>query len=127
MAESKEKLRYNRLRKLLLDKKKEMWAELRDDLFRKLGNEYNAQFDNPHDVEELGLIDIIEDTGIQVADIKRQDLEAMDAALGKLDDGTYGECEVCGEEIDEERLKVVPFATKCVKCKGKDEEKKPTL
>ena len=127
MAGSKEKLRYNRLRKLLLDRKKEMWAELRDELFRKLGNEYNTQFDNPHDVEELGLIDIIEDTGIQVADIKRQDLEAMDAALGKLDDGTYGVCEVCDTEIGEERLKVVPFATKCVKCKGEGEEKKPTL
>lgn len=119
--------RYNRLKKILLDEKRKMWADLRDELFNKLGNEYNAQFDNPHDIEELGLIDIIEDTGIAVADIKRQNLEQMDAALGGLEQGTYGVCEVCGGDIDEERLKAVPFATTCVKCKGEGEEKKPTL
>jgi len=81
----RESIRYKRLRKMLLDLKKKMWADLRDELFRKLGNEYNAQFDNPHDIEELGLIDVIEDTGLAVADIRRRDLEQMDAALTKLD------------------------------------------
>lgn len=120
--------RKNRLRKLLLDRKKKMWVDLRDEFFRKLGREYNSQFDNPHDIEELGLIDIIEDMGIAVADLKRQDLEAMDVAITKLDDGTYGVCEVCGEDIDEERLKLMPFANHCVKCKSETEgEKKPTL
>lgn len=120
-------LRRNRLRKLLLDRKKKMWGELRDEFFRKLGKEYNSQFDNPHDIEELGLIDIIEDTGIAVADIKRRELEEMDAALARLDDGTYGDCEVCGTEIDEERLKVRPFAPRCTRCQSATEEKKPTL
>ncbi|HLC18916.1 MAG TPA: TraR/DksA C4-type zinc finger protein [Thermodesulfobacteriota bacterium] len=112
----RESIRYKRLRKMLLDLKKKMWADLRDELFRKLGNEYNAQFDNPHDIEELGLIDVIEDTGLAVADIRRRDLEQMDAALTKLDDGTYGVCEACEEEIDEERLKVVPYTSHCVRC-----------
>ena len=122
----RESIRYKRLRKMLLDLKKKMWADLRDELFRKLGNEYNAQFDNPHDIEELGLIDVIEDTGLAVADIRRRDLEQMDAALTKLDDGTYGVCEACEEEIDEERLKVVPYTSHCVRCQ-KDQEgpKKP--
>lgn len=113
--------RRNRLKKVLLDEKKRLWAELRDDLFRKLGNEYNTQFDNPHDVEELALMDIIEDTGLAVADIKRRELERMDAALRRLEDGTYGECEGCGTEIDTGRLKARPFATMCVKCRSEEE------
>lgn len=120
-------LRQNRLRKLLLDRKKKLWGDLRDEFFRKLGKEYNAQFDNPHDIEELALIDIIEDMGIAVADIKREELEEMDAAIRGLEDGTYGVCSVCGTDIDEERLKVMPFASTCVKCKGLKESKKPTL
>ncbi|MFQ5442797.1 MAG: TraR/DksA family transcriptional regulator [Thermodesulfobacteriota bacterium] len=117
----RDSIRYKHLRKLLLDRKRKMWGDLRDELFRKLGKEYNAQFDNPHDVEELALIDFIEETGLSIADIRRRELEQMDGALGKLEDGTYGECASCGEDIDEERLKVVPFATLCVKCKEKEE------
>ncbi|MDP2689704.1 MAG: TraR/DksA C4-type zinc finger protein [Deltaproteobacteria bacterium] len=120
-------LRHKRLKKALLDRKRKMWSDLRDEFFRKLGKEYNTQFDNPHDVEELALIDIIEDTGIAIADIRREELEKMDAALRQLEDGTYGVCEVCGEEIDEERLKVISFATTCVKCQKSGESKKPTL
>ncbi len=120
-------LRHKRLKKALLDRKRKMWNDLRDEFFRKLGKEYNTQFDNPHDVEELALIDIIEDTGIALADIRREELEKMDTALRQLEDGTYGVCEVCGEEIDEERLKVMSFATTCVKCQKKGESKKPTL
>lgn len=119
--------RLNRLKKMLLDRKRKMWSDLRDDLFRKLGKEYNAQFENPHDIEELALLDIIEDTGIAVADIRRQELEAMDEALKRLEDGTYGACTECGEDIDEERLKVMPFAAACVKCqKGQEMPKKGT-
>ncbi len=120
--------RRNRLKKLLLDRKKKMWIELRDEFFNKLGREYNTQFDNPHDIEELSLIDIIEDTGIVVADIKRQEIADMDDALRKLDDGTYGACSSCGADIGEDRLKAMPFATECVQCKAKTEgAKKPSL
>lgn len=120
--------RQKKLKKYLLERKMKMWNDLRDDFFRKLGKEYNAQFDNPHDIEELALIDIIEDMGIAVADLKRAELEQMDAALRKIDDGTYGTCEECGEDIEEERLKLIPYAEYCVKCKsGLETEKKPTL
>ncbi|MFQ5736414.1 MAG: TraR/DksA family transcriptional regulator [Thermodesulfobacteriota bacterium] len=119
--------RTRRLKKALLDRKRKMWNDLRDEYFGKLGREYNTQFDSPHDLEEMALIDIIEDTGIAIADIKREELERMDVALRHLEDGDYGVCEVCGVEIDEQRLKVMPFATSCVKCKEGGESKKPTL
>ena len=128
MTDANETARLNRLRKLLVDRKRKMWSDLKDEFFRKLGKEYNSQFDNPHDIEELALIDIIEDTGVAIADIHRQDLVAIDEAIKKLEDGTYGVCSTCAENIDEERLKVVPFATDCVKCKALTETvKRPTI
>jgi len=124
---SENDIRTKRLRKALLDKKRLLWADLRDEFFRKLGKEYNSQFENPHDIEELGLIDMLEETGIAVADVKRQELEQMDEALRRLEEGTYGVCSVCEEDIDEQRLKAMPYATTCVRCAAKGETKKPTL
>jgi DnaK suppressor protein len=44
-------------------------------------------------------------------------IEDIDRALGKIDVGTYGICESCGEKIPRERLKAVPQAALCVRCK----------
>lgn len=41
-------------------------------------------------------------------------LEAIQAALRRIDDGTYGTCVSCGRAIDEERLEAVPYATLCI-------------
>lgn len=46
----------------------------------------------------------------------RRHLADVDAALGRLDAGTHGRCEVCGELIPAERLAVRPRATRCVGC-----------
>ena len=43
-------------------------------------------------------------------------LAQVDAALARLDEGTYGVCAVCGREIPSERLEVRPAATTCVAC-----------
>ena len=42
-------------------------------------------------------------------------------ALERVEDGTYGICEDCGQRISEERLKVRPVTTMCIKCKRKQE------
>jgi DnaK suppressor protein len=41
----------------------------------------------------------------------------VDAALDRLDNGTYGVCASCGEEIPAERLEFRPNAIRCVSCK----------
>ena len=46
----------------------------------------------------------------------RQSLHDIQVALDRIADGSYGECEVCGEDIGEGRLKVIPEATRCVNC-----------
>jgi DnaK suppressor protein len=42
-------------------------------------------------------------------------LADVDRSLAKLDDGTYGRCDICGEEIAAGRLEVHPWATRCVR------------
>ena len=48
-------------------------------------------------------------------------LKAIDAALTRIDDGTYGICSACGQPIDEERLEALPWTTQCIDCKRKEE------
>jgi len=44
----------------------------------------------------------------------RDELDDVDAALRRLDDGTYGLCEACGQPIGEERLAALPAARYCI-------------
>ena len=48
-------------------------------------------------------------------------LAEIDAALVRIDDGTYGKCVNCGAQIPEERLEAMPWATLCIECKRKEE------
>jgi DnaK suppressor protein len=41
-------------------------------------------------------------------------LSEIEGALGRIEEGTYGTCVVCGRTIDEERLRAVPYATLCI-------------
>lgn len=49
-------------------------------------------------------------------DQTREHLGQIDAALRRLDDGDYGQCERCGEQIAAGRLEARPTATTCIKC-----------
>jgi DnaK suppressor protein len=48
-------------------------------------------------------------------------LGAIDAALQRIETGTYGKCVNCGAQIPEERLEAMPWATLCIECKRKEE------
>ena len=48
-------------------------------------------------------------------------LNEIDAALERIEDGTYGTCQACGKPIDGERLEALPWATLCIDDKRKDE------
>ncbi len=47
---------------------------------------------------------------------------AIDDALKKIENGTYGACDVCGKEISHERLEAIPSTTKCRNCKDEEEK-----
>ena len=48
-------------------------------------------------------------------------LQAIDAALTRMDDGSYGACVSCGQPIGAERLEALPWTTQCIDCKRKEE------
>jgi len=50
-----------------------------------------------------------------------QVLRAIDGALRRIDEGTFGVCETCGQAISEERLEAIPYATQCIDCRRKGE------
>lgn len=60
----------------------------------------------------------------ELNDSEKQKLEDINTALQKIEKGTFGICEKCGDEISRERLQAVPYAHFCIKCKAKME--KPT-
>ncbi len=67
---------------------------------------------------------------LRIRDRERKLILKIKEALARIEDGTFGICEECGQEISEERLKVRPVTTLCIDCKTKAEEeekKKITL
>ena len=65
---------------------------------------------------------------LRIRDRERKLILKIKEALARIEDGTFGTCEECGEEISEERLKARPVTTLCIDCKTKaeEEEKKKT-
>ncbi len=56
--------------------------------------------------------------GLLLGDREREKLKNIDEALLRFEEGEYGICEECGDEIPIGRLKVMPFARYCVRCKS---------
>jgi len=48
-------------------------------------------------------------------------LSAIDAALVRIEDGTFGICRTCGRPIDPARLEALPYTTQCIDCKRREE------
>jgi len=53
---------------------------------------------------------------------EKQKLEDIDRALQKIEQGSFGICEKCGNKISKERLEAVPYAHFCIKCKARMEK-----
>ncbi|HYB99006.1 MAG TPA: RNA polymerase-binding protein DksA [Candidatus Limnocylindrales bacterium] len=58
---------------------------------------------------------------LRIGDRKRKLMDKIDEALARLQDGTFGECDECGEMITVGRLKARPVTTLCIECKAKQE------
>jgi len=48
-------------------------------------------------------------------------LAAIESALARIEEGTFGRCTTCGKDIAEERLAAIPWATQCIDCKRREE------
>ena len=114
-------VRLKRLKEKFIAKKRKMWAEVREEYFRKLGKDYNEQFDSPLDAQDLAVVDLIEDVGLKIEDVRVVELMSIDEAIDRCEDGSYGVCKECGKAIGEKRLSVMPYAAFCAACQSEKE------
>jgi DnaK suppressor protein len=106
--------RYNELRKMLEDRRRELMTEVQGKM-RDVRAEGTKERD-VHDPGESSEVDIQEDIEFALIQMKSETLNKIDAALRRLEEGTYGNCFECGEEISEARLRALPFAVRCKDC-----------
>lgn len=59
---------------------------------------------------------------LRIRDRERKLINKIEEALQRLEDGIYGVCEECGEEIGVDRLRARPVTTLCIQCKAEQEE-----
>lgn len=110
------------LRRLLIDKREEIIKEAKAEISKYIKGETKQLIDTALDNGDWSIVDLSEDISLKRLSTHRETLLKIDEALRKLDEGTYGKCEDCGEEISEERLKILPFATYCRDCQEKREQ-----
>lgn len=58
---------------------------------------------------------------LRIRDRERKLISKIDEAMERIEDGSYGKCEECGEEIGVQRLKARPVTTLCIDCKSMQE------
>lgn len=114
----------DQLKKLLEDEKRRILRHLED-----LSDTSVADIDTPSgDSVDLAALEINQNSLVKVGKRELNHLKKIDAALQKMEDGTYGECESCGEQIAVARLLARPVAQLCIDCKTaqESEERKYT-
>lgn len=90
-------------------------ARLSGDFDSVVGASRDSNADDEHDPEGATIAFERSQIGALVQQA-REHLEQIDAALGKIDAGTYGTCERCGRAIGEGRLEARPMAALCIGC-----------
>ena len=74
------------------------------------------------DPEEWGRTSAEQDVDLTLMEMQAETCRRIDEALQRLEQGTYGSCEECDEEIPPARLQALPFATLCRTCQELQEE-----
>jgi RNA polymerase-binding protein DksA len=106
------------LNSALRQRLQQLREEIRDELLRADDQSYVELAGQVHDRHEESFADLLVD--IQLADIDRhiQEVHEVEAALKRLQEGNYGNCEDCAEPIALERLQVQPAARRCLRCQS---------
>jgi RNA polymerase-binding transcription factor len=76
-----------------------------------------------NDQADVGSTTLERDHEMSLANNARDMLDQIERALARIDDGTYGICESCGNPIGKGRLQAFPRATLCVSCKEREERR----
>ena len=108
--------RYNELKQMLLGRRRELQAQVHDKMRDVRATGEVTKLSEVFDAGESSEADIQEDIELALIQMKSETLNRVDDALGRLEQGTYGNCFDCGEEIAEKRLRALPFAVRCKDC-----------
>lgn len=91
-------------------------GKIRDVLLRGDEERYAQIAGEVHDAEDEALADLLVDVNLAEITHQVQELRDIQAALRRIDLGTYGVCVRCREPIDRGRLEAYPTAKRCVSC-----------
>ena len=108
--------RYSELKRILEERRR----EIMDQVQGKIRDVRSEGANNPNsgvlDAAETSEADIQDDIEFALIQMKSETLNKIEEALHRLDEGTFGYCFECGEEISERRLRALPFAVRCKDC-----------
>jgi DnaK suppressor protein len=113
--------RYEDLKKILEERRREILSEVQGKI-RDVRTEGTSQkLNEVFDAGESSEADIQEDIEFALIQMNAETLQRINEALARLDEGTYGYCYECAEEISEPRLRALPFAVRCKDCEEERE------
>jgi DnaK suppressor protein len=108
--------RYSELKSILEERRREIMDQVQE----KIRDVRTEGANNPNqgvlDAVESSEADIQDDIEFALIQMKSETLNKIEEALHRLEDGTFGYCFECGEEISERRLRALPFAVRCKDC-----------
>ena len=115
--------RYGELERILLDRKRELLEGINGKRrqIREAGTSGERQ--DMMEEGERAEANIQQDLEVLLIRLKERMVSAVDEALERLEEGTYGMCPECGDEISKRRLRALPFAVRCTYCQERYEEK----
>lgn len=115
VAEMRTGARYDELHRMLIDRQREILNEVRCKV-RDVRAEGSERDHDVHDLGETSEVEIQDDIEFALIQMKTEMVNRINEALSRLEDGTYGRCFECGEEIAQLRLCALPFAVRCKDC-----------
>ena len=109
--------RYSELKQMLHERQREIQAEVQGKMRNvRAEGTWGGKLNEVLDAVESAEADIQEDIEFALVQMKSETLNKINDALGRLEQGDYGNCFDCGEEIAEKRLRALPFAVRCKDC-----------
>ena len=114
------------MRKAFLKKARDTLQEMRAQLLRNVQAELHEGREQSKD-EGMDTYDLASDArdreiNFILTDREREKLQAIDEALARVDEGSYGMCESCESDIAEGRLEALPFTRLCINCQAEREK-----
>jgi len=113
------------MRKRDMDKIQKDLLELKDKITSgalEVGDrELHSSREDLLDSGDIATVELNQTFTIRLREREEKLLKKIDAALGRIGDGTFGTCEECGEEIETKRLIARPVTTLCIDCKSRQE------